>query len=383
MELEITNPHWFDEKDEDIEKWESKKIKIVPKWLKEISLKPFSLNFVLGPRRVGKTTGLKLLIKNLIENEIYKPREIVYINADLIPNLKIFQNVLKFVSEEKFRIIIIDEATSIEDWWRPLKGFIDAGAFKNKVIIASGSLSLKIKKHAELFPGRRGYGKNIEVLPLNFREFFEIFNKKPKEVEIKNLFKKYLLTGGFLGALENRRSFIKELIDAFESEILKLKLSTQLSFEILSSLLPKLPSALSYQTIASEIGIDYKTVRSYLETFENMYILKIAYWKDNNKISFRKEKKLFFRDPLILTSFSLWTGKNFLESALFEGIVQEHLFRKYGEIYYFKNRFEIDCIAGDLKIEVKAGKPHRKYPKDVLILDEENIPKFLLELYEK
>ena len=101
---------------------------------------------------------------------------------------------------------------------------------------------------------------------------------------------------------------------------------------------------------------------------------------DNKKISFRKEKKIFFRDPFIYHSFSFWTGTKFLESALFEGIVQEHLLRKFGEIYYFKNRFEIDCIARDLKIEVKAGKPHRKYPKGVRILEEEEIPKFLIEI---
>jgi len=36
-----------------------------------------------------------------------------------------------------------------------------------------------------------------------------------------------------------------------------------------------------------------------------------------------------------------------------------------------------------LKIEVKAGKPHRKYPKGVRILEEEEIPKFLIEVFSK
>jgi hypothetical protein len=34
-----------------------------------------------------------------------------------------------------------------------------------------------------------------------------------------------------------------------------------------------------------------------------------------------------------------------------------------------------------LKVEVKAGKPHRKYPKNVIVLEEEDIPRFLVELY--
>lgn len=381
--LEKINPQWFEEEDEDIAEWESKKIHVIPSWLSKISLKPFSLNFVLGPRRVGKTTGIKLLIRQLIKENKIEQRKIVYINADLIPELRFFQNVLSYVSENNFKFIFIDEATSIEDWWKPLKGFIDAGIFKNCVLVVSGSLTLKVKRHAELFPGRVGHGKKIEVLPLSFPEFFRLFKLKPKETELKRVFQKYLSTGGFLGALNNENSFMEEIISALESEILKIGLSPKLAFEIFSSLLSKMPSALSYQTIASDIGVDYKTVRNYLEIFENMYLLKIAYWKENKKVSFRKEKKIFFRDPFLLHSISFWTSTKFLESALYEHIVQEHLLRKYGEIYYYKNKSEIDCIANGLKVEVKIGKPHRKYPKNVKIIDRKTIPKFLMKLNSK
>ncbi|MEM5879643.1 MAG: hypothetical protein QXU74_04100 [Candidatus Aenigmatarchaeota archaeon] len=67
------------------------------------------------------------------------------------------------------------------------------------------------------------------------------------------------------------------------------------------------------------------------------------------------------------------------KDAIYEWIVQDNLLRKFGEVYYFRNRYEIDCIAGDLKIEVKAGKPHRAYTKDVIILDKEDLAKFLLK----
>jgi hypothetical protein len=106
----------------------------------------------------------------------------------------------------------------------------------------------------------------------------------------------------------------------------------------------------------------------------------MAHWKENKKIKFRKEKKVFFRDPLLLRAVSFWTSTEFLDSALYEQIVQEHLFRKFGEIYYYKNKYEIDCIAKSLKVEVKAKKPHRKYPENVEILDEKNMPPFLMKL---
>ena len=380
--LEKMNPHWFGEEDVVIKRWRSKRIHVIPKWINEISLKPFSLNFVIGPRRVGKTTGMKLLIKKLIEEKNVEPRKIVYVNADLIPDLRLFQDLLLKLSESEFKFVFIDEATSLEGWWRPLKGMIDSGAFKNAVLTVSGSLTLKVRRQAELFPGRVGFGKRIEVLPLSFPEFFTLLKQEMNESNVRKAFKRYLTTGGFLGALEDANAFMQEIIDSIEGEILKMGASLKIAFEVLSTLITKLPSAISYQSIASDIGVDYKTVRSYLETFENMYLIKMAYWKSGKKIDLRKEKKIFFRDPLLLRAISFWTSREFLESALYEHIVQEHLFRKFGEIFYYRNGYEIDCIAGDLKVEVKAKKPHRRYPKNVIVLDENEIPKFLIKLWK-
>ncbi len=60
--------------------------------------------------------------------------------------------------------------------------------------------------------------------------------------------------------------------------------------------------------------------------------------------------------------------------------MQLHLLLKFNEVYYYKDSFEIDALAGNLRVEVKAGKPHRRYSKDVIILDEKDIPIFLLDL---
>ncbi|MEZ0346141.1 MAG: ATP-binding protein, partial [Infirmifilum sp.] len=51
-----------------VEEWRSRKVRWRPPWIDEISLKPFSLNIVVGPRLVGKTTGLHLLM----EEELFR-----------------------------------------------------------------------------------------------------------------------------------------------------------------------------------------------------------------------------------------------------------------------------------------------------------------------
>jgi predicted AAA+ superfamily ATPase len=139
------------------------------------------------------------------------------------------------------------------------------------------------------------------------------------------------------------------------------------------------PSALSFNSIANKIGISNKTVESYVEDLENLYVLKVAYFK-KKEINFRKEKKIFIRDPFLLNSLANWCNKEIKKDFLYEFIVQEHLFRKFKEIFYYRNAYEIDCIAGNLKVEVKAGKPHKKYPKNVVVLEESDIPEFLLNL---
>lgn len=125
-----------------------------------------------------------------------------------------------------------------------------------------------------------------------------------------------------------------------------------------------------------DVGVSYKTVQGYTETLKNLFVLDMAPYR-SERIKWRKEKKFFFLDPFMANTLSLWSGEKYLESAFYEWLVQAHLLRRYGSVSYFRDGFEIDCIAGDLKVEVKAKKPHRNYPKNVMVLDLEDLPPFL------
>jgi predicted AAA+ superfamily ATPase len=252
--------------------------------------------------------------------------------------------------------------------------------FFGSVITILGSSSLKIRKEAELFPGRRGRGKDVNVLPLTFKEYIKLFNVKKYDERIYSLFNDYLKEGGFPLSINKSEDAKHSFISAFESEITKSDKSIKIAKQIITSVLRKAPSAMSYHAIASDIGISHKTVAEYLDLFEEMFLLKQAFFMQDKKIDFKKEKKIFFMDPFIAHTFSYWLMQDFLESALYEWVIQAHLARKYGEVYYWKNKYEIDCIANDLKVEVKAAKPYIKYPKGVKILDKQDIPTFLLNL---
>jgi len=271
----------------------------------------------------------------------------------------------------------------LEDWWRAIKFAIDRHWFDNDALVLSGSSSLLIKQHLETFGGRKGKGKTIEVYPLNFYEYYSLFFKEFFQRKGREVFENYLETGGFLAVL-NEKLTDYEYISIIKADIKKIERSTDIARDIIRSIFLKAPNAFSYHSIARDLGISVNTVREYIEIFKNMFLLaEVNYIGLDGKVYSRKEKKFVVRDPFLARALALWTKTDLKKDFLYEWMVQEHLFRKFGEIYYFKNSYEIDCIAGKLKVEVKAGKPHRRYPKNVVILEEKNIPWFLIELFSK
>ena len=99
-------------------------------------------------------------------------------------------------------------------------------------------------------------------------------------------------------------------------------------------------------SIANKIGISHKTSGSYLEDLEDLFIVKIVHHK-GKRVNYRKEKKIFIRGPFLAKSLGLWCDKELRKDFLFESVVQEHLFRRFGEIYYYRN-------TNNLRVEVKT-----------------------------
>ena len=385
-DLSYMNPWWEDKEDYHVKRWGEQKIHWWPNWLDELSLEPFSLNFVLGPRQVGKTTGIKLLIQELLRDN--PPESILYLNVEVLPSHRELLELLREFKGLKNKegietgYIFLDEVTSLEGWWRGVKPLIDAGLLERDVVTVTGSSSLRARRDIEFFPGRRGKGRTIEVMPLSFPEYVEIMGLKRPELrreKVLELFNDYLTTGGFPASINGL--LMDDLLGAYIGEFVRFGKSLEIAKETLSALIRSAPSATSFRALAEMTsGYSYKVIQDYIEFFTELYILGIAYLKQGNRVLYKREKKFFFRDPLLARLFSVWSGTELRKDALYEWVVQEHLYRRFGEVYYYRNSYEIDAIAGDLKVEVKAGKAHRRYPKSVKVLEKEDVPFFLLEL---
>ena len=355
-----------------------------------------SLNFLFGPRQVGKTTALILLIKKLMDKG-HSPRSILYFACDKLADYKELDEVLEDYDKVRKRegiknsVIILDEVTFPKEWYRTIKYRIDAGKFRNDVLILSGSLSMEAKGEVETFPGRRGKGKVLVMFPLPFSEYIKLFGVNLPSGDLrfvlenymkfigylpklKELLDYYLITGGFPNAIRDFindgkvREFTKyDFISSIISDINKLRRSERFFKLTVRAIIERTSSEFSFHTISKDYGVGtVKTAISYVDLMEKLYLLKTieVINVDTGLPIPRKQKKFYFIDPFIYHAFSNWTmTKPPDESKLIEAVIVSHLSRLY-DVYYVKSDNEIDVVVnanGEYwGIEVKYGRVRRK-----------------------
>ena len=379
------------ENDPHLSQWREHGRRWVPFGLESLPLKPFSLNLVIGPRQAGKTTLMKFAVEMLLKKGV-APKSILYARCDEVLGTKelrgIIETFLSYAgSDEAF--IFLDEITDIAGWEKVIKGFIDDGDFRKAVVTVSGSNTFQLQKGSEFFPGRRGSGKDMLVLPLSFREYLEVVDAKiagkiPKLESLEMLpagtgrlltllpalqkhLHGYFQCGGFplavLSYLKDGR-VSESAKEAYRSwvvgDILKNGKSDVVGREVLKVLLSKAPSALSWEGIAQETSIKSPpTVASYVELFERLFVVLPLYSvnPDTGAREFAKNKKLHLPDPFLWHLVEEWCmqGVERKTEVIAEAALASHLARflsrKYGgrrlseHLSYWKNGYEIDAVA--------------------------------------
>jgi predicted AAA+ superfamily ATPase len=416
--LESFNPWWKNEEDIVIEKWKNATVKWFPEEILNISLKPFSLNFLSGPRQVGKTTAIKLLISKLLERE--SKEAIFYYSCDELIDFKELGEVLDTYLKSaparslKKRIIFLDEVTFVEDWWRALKLRIDSGKLRNDIITISGSASLQLLEERERFPGRRGYGKDVIMNPRSFTQYVEILSavrperaKSLDEVEkaiegnavyaetLSTLFGIYIKTGGFPRGIVDAKergmvseATIKSFLDSLRSDWARAGRSDRYMKELLAYILQARGAPISWLSVSRETSLaSPHTAQVYVETLEKLLVANtLEFISPQGRIIHRKNRKIHFSDPLAYHAFASFARVKVDEPALVEGIVASHLARN-SELYYWKNSSEVDAVVkqnGKLfGIETKWGfkKSHKpRHLSRFIILNKRTLPLFLSSL---
>ncbi len=426
MELEILkeqNPWWQGEenieKDVHIEKLTMLKHKWRPAVIDTFKLDKDVIYTLRGSRQVGKTTLLKILVKELLKNN---PKEnILYFTCNNIDNYKELIDVLRlyfdWLDNPGRKYIFIDEITFVKGWTRGIKHFADIGKLKNCTIVLTGSNAHDLKYEIERMPGRRGQDADLDkiMFPVSFREYVEFENKKITaniynlESALKNYsyFKKeiskylenYFLTGGFIQAINSFCSNGKidqEIYQQYLSWILgdlaKMGRKEPFSRQIFEQVIKSITTNIGFDTIAKKTSIEsHLTVADYLDVMESSFITKILYQIDISKrlSVLRKTKKIYFQDMFLLWVFVGYVfglpdyflgSKNRLEDNLFKTKLAEQLVMAYllrlensvnraNIVFFFRstNQVEVDFVVRHpegflFPIEVK-------YTKNVTLKD--------------
>lgn len=253
----------------------------------------------------------------------------------------------------------------------------------------------------ETFPGRRI--KLIEFLPVDFYKFCSIFGSEKLKINLKklgkiedllhfsseifNMFLKYMKCGGFPKPMFQlmEENIIKEenydiIYSWFRGDILKLGKSEEISKALISRLLETMTTFVSYHSLGNYVGISHRIVREYIEAMQQLMYVNFCYQIDleKNLPIFRKEKKVYFSDSFIVSTFEkMILGKSVIdESKMAEMVVFNSLKRLAKNVYVIKLNGETDFYndVDKSRIEVKWSNKIRARKETILLSKGKYIP---------
>ena len=408
------NMHWsdparFSETDPNLMNLATQSIVYEHQLLGELPTQEAGIYTLTGGRQIGKSTLLKQWIDKLLKQSV-EAKSIVFLSGEFIDDhhslIRIIQSMLAEMNGT-LKTIIIDEVTYIKDWGKAIKYAADIRLFHDVVVILTGSDSALIKEARMTFPGRRGKANqvNFHLYPLSFREYIQLIDKydadeflnNPEKLDPEQMlwlyreFEKYLSHGGFLTAINDIAQYNKitestlvTYAEWIRGDVLKRGKSETYLREILTALVKRYGSQLSWNAITDTVSIDHpSTVADYCHLLESMDALYIqaALLEDKLVSAPKKAKKLMFMDPFIYHATQYWINpltdpyENQIRAAvadpelsarLVEACVVTH-YKRYFPTYYIKSTGEIDVAYIDKKkfwpVEVKWRNQIR--PKDI------------------
>ncbi|MCB0538975.1 MAG: ATP-binding protein [Bacteroidetes bacterium] len=303
--------------------------------------KKFPIIVLTGPRQSGKTTLAKALFNKYEYVNLENPDVGLFATNDPRGFLKLYN-----------KYVIIDEAQKVPELFSYLQQKVDDDNIEGQYILSGSQNFLLSQKIAQTLAGRVYV---MELLPLNQYEL--------KGAKIKD-FAQAIITGSYpriydKGIQPNDfyPSYIKTYIEKDVRDILNVQ-NLAVFQKFISVLAHYAGQLFNANSLSKELGIDAKTVQSWLSILETSYIaFTLPVWHKNFKKRLIKTPKLYFYDTgLLAYLLGISSSKDFMISqykgALFENfgiieIIKNNKNRGNNNNYYFwrdSNGNEIDLI---------------------------------------
>ncbi|WP_029522593.1 ATP-binding protein [Persephonella sp. KM09-Lau-8] len=331
---------------------------------------------LIGVRRSGKTYILFDLIKKLREKGLRE--NIIYVNFEDDRLIGITYKNLDELIEAYFELfprkreeriyIFLDEVQEVEYWEKFVRRIYDS---LNTQIYITGSSSKLLSK--EIATSLRGRTISYEIFPLSFKEFldfknieFNLYSSKSLSF-IKSAFNEYLIKGGFPEVVleENEdiqirilRDYVdlvvyRDIIERYHIKNLSLlKLLIKYIFSNPATLISFNKLYNDFKSMGYKLSKD--TLFEYFEYLNDAYVaFTTAVFKSSVKEEVRNPKKVFIVDNGFNYIFDTSFSPDF--SKLYENLVFLNLRRKYKDVYYFRQKREVDFYVPQEKLLINVS----------------------------
>ncbi|MEF3691691.1 MAG: ATP-binding protein [Candidatus Moraniibacteriota bacterium] len=378
---------------------ELKKIKYKRKLYRELLsyLDKRQILSIVGLRRTGKTILLKQLIKKLYKT--VKPEAILFLTFDeaIIPGKITLADYLnqyleKIAPKKGTLFIFLDEIQYNKKWQHIIKRYYDTDTRIKFIVSGSSSLFLR-KKITESLAGRI---YEFSLSTLSFEEYLQLkkadqkmleayievgifFDKPIENVEtakkffrqygsaMETEFEKYLKYGQFpeIVGEENLALIRKYLTDAIYKKTIEYDIPKIFGVEkvdelkfLFQVLVSEIGSLVETGNIAREIGIDEKTVKKYLNYFEESFLINLVYnFTKSARKSRRLSKKVYLGSPNFFSALNTWPDSgqfNYKIGFLVENYCLLLLKEKYEYVSFWRVRNkEVDFLVTNNVLDAK------------------------------
>ena len=337
---------------------------------------------IYGARQVGKTTIMKMLIKELKTTNHIPEEAIFYFDLEDLEMLELcnqgVNNLIRYIDARtsynsnsspafsKGKIyLFIDEIQYLNNASSFIKLMVDNHSDRFKLIV-SGSSVLDIK--SKIKQSLVGRIVTFEVLGLDFEEFLWFRKKKinlnkvadtdkKTQKELKQLFEEFIIFGTYprialISNLNDRRYYLKELIQTYiKKDIRDIgRIRNIMKFNnFLRILADQAGNLLNIDELASSIGIARETVYDYLILLEGTYIARrLTPFFKNLRSELTKMPKIYFEDSGILNYLKYNDIVEKVSGELFENCIYAELRKAIGldALRYWRtqSKQEIDFV---------------------------------------
>ena len=310
-----------------------------------------------GLRRVGKTTIIKQIIEELLQE--VRPELIFYVSLDAygLEKYSIHEIVTRYRTIHRLGLdrqiyVFLDEIAFKEDFQRELKDFYDN---ENIKIYASASSASILRDKKAYLTGRT---RTVEILPLDFEEFLVFRNAKVKTADahlLENYFMEYMQTGGLPEyVLTGDIVYLSELVDSIlYKDIIAFHniKDPAIVKDFFRLLMERAGKVLTLNKMAKILGISLDTVRRYMEYFRETYIVYTVERCGKLNQRLRTGKKLYAGDVGLKNMATGFRDRG----AVFENMVYLKI-KQHDPCYIYEDGNEIDFFFKDTLMEVKFGK---------------------------